>query len=74
MKKEYPNYKKLKLRRDDLEKKLNKKDKKILDDFLEFCGITANPDKIRDKKTTIFQIRDVMERSYDIITKVNLNF
>jgi hypothetical protein len=36
MKKEYPNYKRLKLGRDDLEKKLNKRDSKILADFLEF--------------------------------------
>lgn len=72
MKTEYPDFKRLKVHRDHLEKDLNKKDNKILADFLEFCGITANPDKVMDKKTLMLQIRDVMEKGYDKITKMDL--
>lgn len=72
MKKEYPNFRQIKLTSKELDKKLNKKDKKILDDFLEFCGITANPNKVDDKKTLMLQIRYIIEKSFDKITKNDL--
>lgn len=67
MKKELPNYRVSGV--DFIEKKLSKDDKKILNDFLKYCGITAGEHKLKDRRLTLLQIKDVMEKPFD---KINL--
>jgi len=51
---------------------LKPKDKKILDNFLIYCGITAGEKKLQRIERTIVKIRDVMQVPLDKITLDNL--
>jgi integrase len=47
---------------------LKSKDKKILDNFLTYCGITAGEKKLKNIERDIVKIYDVMQVSFDKIT------
>lgn len=64
MKKAYPNYRQQGIDSDKLYKKLNSEDKKILDDFLKYCSITAGKSKLKDIRTNLLQFRDIIEVPY----------
>ena len=60
MKKSYPFYKQGELNK--VEKKLSKKDKEILQDFLKKCSITAGEKKVQHIKKLILQLFDVTQK------------
>lgn len=63
MKNVYPKYK-----RGDLEiayKNLNKQERKIIDEFIGYCSISAGERKILDIKRSIIQFRDVTEVPFE---------
>lgn len=62
MKSEYPSYQITGTA--FIEKKLKPKDKKILNDFIEYCSISAGERKVRTIKATMLQIRDIIEKSF----------
>jgi integrase/uncharacterized protein YdcH (DUF465 family) len=62
MRSEYPNYKGQRV--DDIRVKLKSKDKKSLNDFLDYCRITAGEKKVKNVERIMLQIYDVMEYSY----------
>jgi len=67
MQKEYPNYRRTGVQ--FIEDKLDKKEAKILKEFLTYCGMNAGERKVRERRLTLLQIRDVMEIPFD---KINL--
>ncbi|MFH1585789.1 MAG: tyrosine-type recombinase/integrase [archaeon] len=71
MKTEYPRYKQGELL--DVEKKLDKEDKKLLDEFLKKCSITAGDKKVQKIKRLILQLFDVTETPLRKQTKESVN-
>jgi integrase len=69
MKKIYPLYKQEKIDREDLRKKLNPKEKKIFNNFIDFCKMSCNEESAGDTETVLFQIRDVMEKPLTSLKK-----
>lgn len=67
MKKTYPNYQSTGVM--FIEKTLKPKDKKILNDFLKYCRITAGEKKINDYKREMLKVYDIIEKPYYKITK-----
>jgi integrase len=62
MKKEYPNY----LHKMHLaEKKLNTEDRRTLEEYLNFCRLTAGEDKVQQRRRYVIQFRDIAEVPYD---------
>ena len=59
MKKSYSRYKHKEL--EFVEKRLNSDDKKVLDEFLKKCSITASPKKVNKIKKLLIQFRDVTQ-------------
>ncbi len=81
MKKEYPKYNiKLKneegetiLLMDKIESKIPSKDKKLINNFLEYCKINSKSETARKGRArTMIQIYDVFEKPLSIITLKNL--
>lgn len=66
MKKQYPSYKLVRIR--DLQKKAGEKDRKILNDFLEYVSISAGEKKIAMTRRQMLQFYDITGVSYDKIT------
>lgn len=65
MKIEYPTYK-----RGELESyygKLSKSEKKIIEDFISYCSISAGKNKLEDIKRSIVQFRHITEKPFDKI-------
>lgn len=63
MKKQFPSYRQTGVQH--IEQSLSYKDKKVLSDFLKFCSITASPNKIKQIRSELLQIRDVIEKPFD---------
>lgn len=62
MKKEYPNY----LHKMHLaEKKLDEEDQRILEEYLNFCRLTAGEDKVQQRRRYVIQFRDLAGVPYD---------
>lgn len=70
MKKEYPNYRRTGV--EFIENRLPAKEKKILKDFLTYCGINAGDKKVREYRICILQIRDILEIPFDNISLKDL--
>ena len=60
MKNKYPDYRKNKLL--DVKKKLPKETQKLIDEFLEYCKITAGLGSILKIESKIIQIADILEK------------
>lgn len=71
MKKSYPNYR-TKGGVEFINLMLKPKDKKVFNDFLDYCRITAGESKIRNIRMIMLQIYDVMERPYYSISLSDL--
>lgn len=67
MKETYPNYRESGV--EFIREKLSKRDNKILQDFLNECGMTAGKTKLKDIERTMLQIRDIIEKPYGRITR-----
>jgi len=65
MKKEFPSYQSTGTA--FIIDRLSSKEKKILKDFIEYCGITAGEKKLRVIKATLLQVRDITGKPYDKI-------
>lgn len=61
MKKIYPNYKGKKV--EDIREKLKIRDSKTLDDFLDYCRITAGEKKVKNIERIMLQIYDILDCS-----------
>lgn len=71
MKTEYPRYKQGELL--EVEKGLCPEDKKVLDEFLQKCSITAGDKKVQKIKRLILQLFDVTETPLTKQTKESVN-
>jgi len=60
MKNKYPNYQTTLI--EDLEKPLNSREKKLLDDYLSEQRLTAGEGKVRERKRYALQFRDISEK------------
>lgn len=67
MKKIYPSYRESGVY--FVEEELSNNDKKILEDYLKFVGMTAGKRKLEQYRMIMLQLRDVIEKPYDKITK-----
>lgn len=56
----------------EIEKKLSAKNKKIINDFIQYCGITAGESKLEKIKRIIIQFWDITEIDLDKQTKETL--
>lgn len=68
MRSKYPSYRDNGTSMDSLYSKLPSLERKILDDFLEYCAISANPTKLRDIRTNILQFRDITQTPFEDVT------
>jgi integrase len=68
MKSQYPTYKRFELQKKY--NKLSKKDKEIIDDFLQACRVSAGDGKVDDIKRSVTQLLDVTGKS---VGEVNLS-
>ena len=53
----------------ELEANLTEKDKRILKDYLDYCGITAGETKLKDYRRYMLQFRDVLGKPLDKVTR-----
>ena len=71
MKKTYPRYALGELERKD--KALSKKNKEILDDFIELCSITAKGKKLEKIRRNLVQFYDITELDFNKQTKKSVD-
>ena len=72
MKKVYPNYKGKKV--DDVRLQFIEADSDVLNDFLNYCSITAGKKKIANIERIMLQIYDVLDYSYEFNLEVLRSF
>lgn len=70
MKQTYPNFRKTGV--SFIEETLKPKDKKLLDNFLKYCRMTAGEKKINDYKREMLKIYYVLEKPYDKYKKIDI--
>ncbi|MBU0467130.1 MAG: hypothetical protein KKF39_05685, partial [Nanoarchaeota archaeon] len=72
MKKSYPEYRKLRINKEQLYNKLTNAEKKIVDDFISYCAIGSGQNKLNDIKANILQFRDIIEKPFKEINLKDL--
>ena len=68
MKDHYPDYKKERLHFHELERQLPLLERKVLDEFCDYCRINASEHKVKDVRTIILQMRDIVQKDFDTFT------
>lgn len=63
----YPEYRLQKITIEDLYKKFPSLERKTIDDFLEYCKISAGELKLKDIRANIVQFRDIAEKDFETI-------
>lgn len=61
MKDHYPNYFQ---RMREIESKISKQDRQIIDDYLKFCSLSAGSEKVEQRKRYAIQFLDIAEKSF----------
>ena len=72
MKDRYPRYRSEGIRDQHIYSSLSDSEKQIVDDFLNFCSITAGERRLKDIQTNILQFRDILEKPFDAISLLDL--
>jgi hypothetical protein len=61
----YPDFKRQRIATPDIERALDDAEQRIVDDFIDYCSITAGNKKCRDIRAILVQIRYVMEKPFN---------